>query len=293
MLGQEPEDISALFFLQYCKSGGGLLQMRSDREHGGQFLRIRQGTQHLSNGLAALLPAGTVHLSSPVTSVEQLSTHRMLVTGPNSAIAARKVISAVPSPVLRKLTFVPALPPSKALLAESYHYGYYQKVLMSFRAPFWVSKGFCGLVQSFNGPISIIRDTSVPIDNKHVLTCFMAGSPAQKWSQLPPAERQKTLLAQIGAVFGDSSSANDLFIELLESSWGGDAFSGYGGPSPSLPPGVLSSAVDSIRDPVGDIHFVGTETAEEWRGYMDGAIRSGERGASEVVYDLQHPKARI
>ena len=40
MLGQEPEDVSALYFLNYCKSGGGLLQMRSDRRHGGQYLRI-------------------------------------------------------------------------------------------------------------------------------------------------------------------------------------------------------------------------------------------------------------
>jgi monoamine oxidase len=44
MLGLEPEEVSALFFLQYCKAGGGLMQMRSDRLGGGQFLRIAKGT---------------------------------------------------------------------------------------------------------------------------------------------------------------------------------------------------------------------------------------------------------
>jgi monoamine oxidase len=43
MLGLEPEEVSALFFLGYCKAGGGIMQMRSDRKDGGQFLRIAKG----------------------------------------------------------------------------------------------------------------------------------------------------------------------------------------------------------------------------------------------------------
>lgn len=43
MLGCEPSELSALYFLDYCKSGGGLLQMRSDQKNGGQYLRLRTG----------------------------------------------------------------------------------------------------------------------------------------------------------------------------------------------------------------------------------------------------------
>lgn len=43
MLGLDPSEISALFFLNYCKSGGGLLQMRSDRKDGGQYMRLVEG----------------------------------------------------------------------------------------------------------------------------------------------------------------------------------------------------------------------------------------------------------
>ena len=43
MLGLEASEISALYFLDYCKSGGGLLQMRSDFQHGGQYLRFIKG----------------------------------------------------------------------------------------------------------------------------------------------------------------------------------------------------------------------------------------------------------
>ena len=47
MLGMEPREVSALFFLNYCKSGGGLLQMRSDQKNGGQYLRLAKGSFHL------------------------------------------------------------------------------------------------------------------------------------------------------------------------------------------------------------------------------------------------------
>ncbi len=43
MLGAEPSEIGALWFLDYCKSGGGYMSMRSDTKHGGQYLRIAQG----------------------------------------------------------------------------------------------------------------------------------------------------------------------------------------------------------------------------------------------------------
>jgi monoamine oxidase len=34
---------------------------------------------------------------------------------------------------------------------------------------------------------------------------------------------------------------------------------------------------------VGRIHWAGTETAEVWNGFMDGAVRSGLRAAREIL----------
>ena len=39
----------------------------------------------------------------------------------------------------------------------------------------------------------------------------------------------------------------------------------------------------ALRQPVGRIHWAGTETSTYWNGYMDGAVRSGERAAREVL----------
>jgi monoamine oxidase len=54
-----------------------------------------------------------------------------------------------------------------------------------------------------------------------------------------------------------------------------------------LPPGALTSYGSALREPVGPIHWAGTETAQIWNGYMDGAIESGERAAREVLQRLR------
>ena len=39
----------------------------------------------------------------------------------------------------------------------------------------------------------------------------------------------------------------------------------------------------ALRVPCGRIHWAGTETAVRWNGYIEGAVRSGERAAEEVM----------
>ena len=53
-----------------------------------------------------------------------------------------------------------------------------------------------------------------------------------------------------------------------------------------MPPGVWSDYGTALRKPVGRIHWAGTKTSEVFNGYMDGAVRSGERAAREVRTEL-------
>lgn len=294
MLGHDPEDISALFFLSYCKAGGGLLQMRSDRKGGGQHLRLRHGTQQFAECLARELPQGVLQLSSAVSDIQQLGHENVVVrsSGSTTLYHTRKVISAVPLPVLKKITLDPPLPLAKQLLIDSFRYGFYQKVMVVFQTPFWLTKGSCGLIQSFRGPAGVIRDTSVPIDNKHVLTCFVAGSPGKEWSQHNESERQRQILEQISNVFDYPNASNEL-VEFVTLPWSDEEWTGYGCPSPALPPGVLDVAGHAIRDSFRDLHFVGTETSDVWKGYMEGAVRSGDRGAVEVIRSLTSVVAKL
>jgi monoamine oxidase len=59
------------------------------------------------------------------------------------------------------------------------------------------------------------------------------------------------------------------------------------------PPGVLTAFGPALREPIGSIHWAGTETATVWNGYMDGAVQSGERAAREVLSALQSEADRV
>ena len=48
-------------------------------------------------------------------------------------------------------------------------------------------------------------------------------------------------------------------------------------------PGVWTAFGKYLNEPVEHIHWAGTETAAEWNGYMEGAVRSGERAAEEII----------
>ena len=56
-----------------------------------------------------------------------------------------------------------------------------------------------------------------------------------------------------------------------------------GAPTSALGPGLLKKYGVTMREAFGSIHFGGGETAYEWKGYMEGAIRAGQRVAHEVV----------
>lgn len=54
-----------------------------------------------------------------------------------------------------------------------------------------------------------------------------------------------------------------------------------------LSPGVLHRFGAALTEPCGVIHWAGSETSAIWNGYMDGAVRSGQRVAREVRASLQ------
>lgn len=56
-----------------------------------------------------------------------------------------------------------------------------------------------------------------------------------------------------------------------------------GGMIAHTPPGVLTEFGPALREPCGRIHWAGTETSAVMYGFIDGAVRSGERAAAEVI----------
>jgi len=99
------------------------------------------------------------------------------------------------------------------------------------------------------------------------------------------AARYKQAWGQFRDIFANFVEHVPQPANTLEMGWTKQAFF-LGAPCLVIAPGVLSSLGTELVKLVENIHFVGTETAAVWRGYIEGAVRSGQRGGAEVSQAL-------
>ncbi|CZR65784.1 related to amine oxidase [Phialocephala subalpina] len=293
-LGQDPCEVSALAYLEICRGAMGLVNLRHDGKHGAQYLRVQEGTQSISIGISKLLPAGTIKLSTPVASITQQTPKLYTVTTSNGdTFKARKVIISIPGPTYKNIIFDPPLPQQKLLYTTAARYGTFVKHICLFKMPFWNRQGACGLAQSFRGPINHCRDTSVPDRGNYALTTFLCAGPGRKWLSLIKEERTEVILKQLGSLFGVGyETVKSEFIDSITAKWTEDRWAGWGCPFAATPPGVIGDGWKANQK-LGGLYFVGTELTDEWRGYMEGALRSGKRGAALAMADLQTEDVRL
>jgi monoamine oxidase len=99
---------------------------------------------------------------------------------------------------------------------------------------------------------------------------------------MSPSARRDAVLRQYATFFGSRAlRPRDFF----ETSWSGEQWT-RGCPVGIPSTGALVAYGPRLRQACGRIHWAGTETSGYWNGYMDGAVRSGERAASEVLSEL-------
>ncbi|KAF5713361.1 flavin-containing protein [Fusarium mundagurra] len=284
LLGVGPDEVSALFMVDYFRSGTGLDNMASDKKNGGQYLRNRQGNQTFSVRLAAKLQEAAVRLRSPVKTIKQGSDGVLIETAnPKQNFRAKRVIVSVPTCLYPSINFEPPLPESKKTLGESTALGCTSKAIFVFDKPWWHDAGFSGIIECETGPIHFSLDTCSPEDGQYSITCFVVGDRGRDWSKRSYTEKRRIVLEQFNGVFSGvgvkaPEPVNIILQEWIKQPWI------WGCPSPVMMPGTLTSdSGKALREVVGRLHFVGTETSLVWKGYMDGAVRSGIRGAEEVI----------
>jgi monoamine oxidase len=139
--------------------------------------------------------------------------------------------------------------------------------------------GLSGLVISDKTEFGPWFDRGTPLTKGGALVGFFDGAPAQRWADRTPAERRTRVLEDLARYFGEAARHP---VDYVEEVWTLSPY--HRGGYVSVPgPGVLTGFGSALLEPVGRIHWAGTETADAWVGYIDGAIRSGERVASEVA----------
>jgi len=199
----------------------------------------------------------------------------------------KKIIVSIPTTLYKDITFIPNLPTDKQELVGSTFIGAYSKIVLIYRMPWWRELGLNGSFCSLDGPVCFSRDTSSEEDGYFAISCFVVGDQFRKWSRASSQQRREAIMDQLSSMIGQEHGAKVReTIEFIEQLWPREKWS-EGSPCPVVGPNIWSRLAHTLIQPHGNIYFTGTETASSWRGYMEGAVQSGERGAAEVARSLR------
>ncbi len=276
----EPRDISLLHVAFYAKSGGSLERLLGTRR-GAQQDRFVGGSVLVAEKLASSLAEQGVELrlGAPVRAIEQTS-DGVVVRHDGGSVSAGHAIVAVPPALAGRIAWSPVLPPRRDQLLQKMPMGSVIKTLVRYDTPFWREDGLCGQAAALDSAVTITFDNTPPDEGAPgVLVAFLEGDHARRASELTAPAREKLVVDALVRFFGPKARQHTGYAEL---DWAAEEWTRgcYGA---HLAPGVWTSFGDLLREPWGRVHWAGTETAAVWNGYMDGAVRSGERAATEIL----------
>lgn len=266
-IGGAATETSLLWFLYYIASAGGLAALESIAG-GAQERRIAGGSQALALALASGL-GDSIRLATPVRRIVDTAGAPVRIELDGGALTADRVVVAM-SPI-----DAARIAPARAPLGGAWRMAGGFKAHVGYEKPFWRDAGLSGQAVT-DGVVEMTFDNSPPDGGPGILLVFADRA------RLPddPAARRGAVIAAMVPLFG--KAAEDA-IDYVDQDWSAERF--VAGCVSPLPPGVLTGHGASLRAPAGRIHWAGTETSAIWNGYMDGAVRSGQRVAAEILTD--------
>ena len=276
--GAEPREMSMLYVLQYITSAGGLDALL-DTEGGGQHWRFEGGASAVAKNMAAALPKGSLQLSHAVAAIRaDGSGATVTARGPDGEVETRAahVVVALPPALRQTIDFTPGLP--DATVAASWKMANLTKCFAVYDEPFWRADGMTGEALTDSAPGGLTFDVSPPDAGCGVLVGFAGGDDARALEGMTEAEGREAVLKGFARLYGDKALKPEAWVTRA---WKQEQWSG-GGPVAFGPPGAIMATRDSLRHPLGRIHWAGTETSALSGGFIDGAIRAGERAAAEI-----------
>ncbi len=283
----QSSDLSLLHALFYSRSGTDLETLLSV-DRGAQQDRVVGGAVRIAEQLAASLPT-EVRTGFVVRSIRQDRDGVQVESRDGQVVTGSHVVVTLPPTLAGRIDYSPVMPGWRDQLTQRLPAGSVIKVHVVYSEPFWRADGLTGQAASEEGPVKITFDNSPPSGSPGILVGFLEGDDGRRWARRTEAERRDVVVECMARYFGPRARSP---LEYLERDWMAEEFSRgcYGA---HFTPGVWTGFGEALTAPVGRIHWAGAECAPVWNGYMEGAVRSGERVARDLIGPLGGRVARI
>jgi monoamine oxidase len=246
-------------------------------EGGAQESMVDGGAGSIAQRMADDL-GDAVHLQQPVRSITQHDEHTVVATDALT-ISARHTVVTVPPALALEIAFDPVLPDDRLALYRSAVAGPESKTLVVYDEPFWRTNGFSGQTAGPGSASEVTLDASPAAGSPGVIASFAFGRVATHFDALDPAERRREVLGALTTRLGPRAAHP---VDFIDTAWWSEEWT-RGCSMAHLPPGILTRYGPLLQEPFGRVHWAGTETSTTSHGAIDGAVRSGDRAAAEIL----------
>ncbi|MDF9775643.1 flavin monoamine oxidase family protein [Pseudomonas baetica] len=263
----EPSRLSLLYYAQQSRVYRGV----SDRDL--RASRLVGGSPVLAQAFVKQLK--TIKTSSPVSAIIQ-DKDGVTVKVDSVSYQADYVVLAVPLRALNKIQMTPALDAQHLAAIKGTNYGWRDQIMLKFKTPVWESKArMSGEVYSNTGLGMLWIEPALKGGANVVIN--LSGDNAR-----------------VMQAFGDKQMVDQVLIRLhtfYPQARG--SFTGYeirrystdpstGGAYLAFGPGQISKFWRLWERPVQRVTFAGEHTDTLYPGTLEGALRTGQRAASQV-----------
>jgi monoamine oxidase len=265
----EPADLSMLFIAQQNEG-------EDPGPAGVETMRIHGGNSRLTAAMAKAL-GDRIRLSCPVTTIDH-DDDGVVINAASDAIDGSYVVLAAPPPPIRNIAFTPALEAAAAAMISQLDLGPAAKVVTEYDTRFWTSITPSGSTLS-DLPFHVAWAATDSYDSRGgLLSQFITGDGAVTAARLDDDERIAMFGAMLDEVYPEGVTYRTGRHATI--AWPNEPYTGGG--YAIFRPGQMVPFWPVLREGLGRIKFAGEHT-EVLIGYMESAIRSGHRIASEIV----------
>ncbi len=240
---------------------------------------VKGGNTELVNAVIGRLPAGSLHLNSPVVSITQKGGVVTVVTATGQSmekVTADACIFAAPSSVIPTIRFDPPLPPAQARAAEELEYARIIKTQILCDRRFWPAENFS--LMSDETSHQYFHTTQGQPGPKGILCSYAVGDKADVLASQTEARRRAIVTEDL---LGVSPLAEKSVIATYAKAWQRDPW--VHGAYAVYHPGQWLTIPPLLRRPHGKVLFAGEHISEDSQGFMNGAVGTGAAAAKALL----------
>lgn len=263
----EPSRLSLLYFAQQNRVYRGV----SDRDL--RASRLVGGSQVLAQAFVKQIK--TIKTSSPVSAIIQDKDGVTVKVG-SVGYQADYVVLAVPLRALNKIALTPALDAQHLAAIKGTNYGWRDQIMLKFKTPVWESKSrMSGEIYSNTGLGMLWIEPALKGGANVVIN--LSGDNARVMQAFGDKQMVDQVLIRLHAFYPQargSFTGYEIRRYSTDPSMGG-AYLAYG-------PGQISKFWRLWERPLQRVAFAGEHTDTLYPGTLEGALRTGQRAASQV-----------